>query len=119
MGLMVASLFFLSLTLYAGYRRGTLNPGKSYLYSIGNPFVTGNFFSLKRLGNKPDHHRSLACVQLCTIALYTDDPVCCVRQGRSRTTTEIHQRDPKLVDNPKKEGTVCMRDLSYTVRLPA
>ncbi|NGZ94794.1 MAG: hypothetical protein CV089_01450 [Nitrospira sp. WS110] len=124
MGLMVASLLFLSLSVYAGYR-GTFNPCQFDLHSIGNPFMTGNFFSLKSLGNKPDHHGSLACVQSCTMTLYTDDPVCCARQGRSRITTGIHQRDPKLVDNPKggmplnKEGILCLEDMSYIAHSPA
>ncbi|MBX3304006.1 MAG: hypothetical protein KF693_17480 [Nitrospira sp.] len=51
MRLMVASLLFLILIVYARYR-GSFSACHFDLRSIGNPVETGNFFSLKGLGNE-------------------------------------------------------------------
>jgi len=124
MRLVVASLL-IPFSVYARYR-GTLSANEFDLNSIGNPFGTGSFFSLKSLGNEQGRHRSSAHNQSADIALRAmDDPVFCDRQGRSRTMLGIHQRDPKLVNNPKrrnvikKEGMSCLENISYTTRPPA
>lgn len=121
MRLLVASLL-IPFSVYARYR-GTLNAHYFDLNSIGNPFETGSFFSLKSLGNEQGRHRSSAHHQSAAIALCaTNNSVFYNRQGRSRTTLGIHQRDPKLVNNPqmrnviKKEGMLCPKDISYTTR---
>jgi hypothetical protein len=101
MRLVVASLL-IPFTVYAR-NRGTLTANQFDLNSIGNPFWTGSFFSLKSLRNEQGRCRSSADNQSTAIALCaTDDPVFCDRQGRSRTTLGIHQHDPKLVNSPKR-----------------
>lgn len=101
MRLVVAGLL-IHFNVYARYR-GTLSANHFGLNSIGNPFGTGSFFSLKSLGSEQGRHRSSARNQSAAIALRaTDDPVFCDRQGRSRTTLGIHQYDPKLVNGPKR-----------------
>ena len=101
MRLMVASLL-IPFTVYARYR-GTLTANQFDLNSIGNPFGTGSFFSLKSLRNEQGLRRSSAHNQSVATALCaTDDPVFCDRQGSSRTTIRIHQRDLKLVNSPKR-----------------
>lgn len=121
MRLMVASLL-LPFTVDARYR-GTFNANQFDLNSLGNPFSPGSFFSLKSLGNEQGRYRSSACVQSAAVApCSADDPVVCERQGRSRTTIAIPQRDPILVNNPKrrevtkKEEMLCLGDISYTAR---
>ncbi len=101
MRLVVVSLL-IPFTVYARYR-GTLTANQFDLNSIGNLFGTGSFFSLKSLGSEQGRHRSSAHNQSAAIALCaTDDPVFCDRQGSSRTTLGIHQRDPKLMNTPKR-----------------
>jgi len=124
MRLVVASLL-IPFTVYARYR-GTLRANRFDLNPLVNLFGTGSFFSLKSLGNDQGRHRSSAYNQSAAIALCaTNNPVFYDRQGRSRTTLGIHQRDPKLVNNPKrrnvikKEGMLCLEGTSYTMRPPA
>ena len=124
MRLVVASLL-IPFAVYARYR-GTLHANLFDLNPLGNLFGTGSFFSLKSLGNEQGRHRGLAYNQSAAIALCaTNNPVFYDRQGRSRTTLGIHQRDPKLVNNPKrrnvikKEGMLCLEGTSYTMRPPA
>jgi hypothetical protein len=124
MRLVVAGLL-IPVSVYARCR-GTLSANQFDLNSIENPFGTGSFFSLKSLGSEHGRHRSSAHNQSADIALSaTDDPVFCHRQGPSRTTLGIHQRDLKLVNNPKrrnvikKEGMLCPEGISYTTRPPA
>lgn len=101
MRLVVAGLL-IPFTVYARYR-GTLRANKFDLNPIGNLFGSGRFFSLKSLRNEQGRHRSSAHNRSAAIALYAaDDPVFCDQKGRSRTTLGIHQRDPKLVNSPKR-----------------
>jgi len=101
MRLVVAGLL-IPFIVYARYR-GTLRANQFDLNPLGNLFETGSFFSLTSLGYEQGRHRSSAHNQSAAIALCTTDrPVFCNRQGRSRTTTGIHQRDPKLVNSPKR-----------------
>lgn len=125
MGLVVGSLLSLLSIVYAKCR-GMFHFCQFDIHSIGNPLVTGNFLSLKSLGNKPDHHRSVVCIQSAAISLQvTDDSVFCDQQGRSKTTLEIHEDALRLVNNPKngtplnKEGILCMEDISHTAPSPA
>ena len=100
MGLVVAGLL-IPFIVYTRYR-GTLRANQFDLNPLGNLFETGSFFSLKSLGNEQGLHRSSTHNQSVAIALCTTDgPVFCNRQGRSRTTTGIHQRDSKLVNSQK------------------
>lgn len=125
MKLIVTNLLFLPFYEYVRYC-STFNFCLFDLHSIKTPFVTGFFFSLKNLRNRPGRHRSVAYIQSAAIALHiTDNPVFCDWRGRSKSITGIHQRDPKLVDNPNggmplnKEGILCMEDILYTAPSPA
>ena len=116
MRLVVVSLL-IPFTGYARYR-GTLTANQSDLNSIGNPFGTGSFFSLRSFGNKQGRHRSSARSLPPSLSVPRMDPVFLERQGRSRTTLGIPQRDPMLVNNPKRRG-LCLEDISHTARPPA
>ena len=124
MRLMVASLL-LPFTVDARYR-GTFNANQFDLNSLGNPFRPGSFFSLKSLGNEQGRCKSSAGVQSAAFVRCSPGYLSWFeRQGRSRTTLGIPQRNPILVNNPKrrevtkKEEMLCLGDISYTAPSPA
>ncbi len=115
MRLVIASLL-IPFTAYARYR-GSLSTNQCDLSSHANLFGPGSFFSLKRLWNEQGRHRSSARNQSAAITVCaTDDSLFSNRQGRSRTTLGKHQRDPKSVNNPMKEGMLCLENISYPTR---
>lgn len=121
MRLMVASLL-LPFTVDARYR-GTFNANQFDLNSLGNPFRPSSFFSLKSLGNEQGRCRSSARNQSAAIApCAADDLVVCDQQGHSKSTLGIPQRDPIFQRGgkvTKKEGMLCLGDISYTAPSPA
>jgi len=115
---MVASLL-LPFTIDVTYR-GASGANQFHLNSLGKPFWTGSVLSLKNLGNEQGRYRSSARNQSDAIFLRTaDDSVFLERQGRSWTTVKMPLRDGHVGEQSKKEGILCLEDISYSWYPPA
>lgn len=98
MRLVNASLL-IPFTVQASHR--TLSTNQFDLSPVENPLGCSSFYPLKNLGSEQGLQRSSVHNQPAAITLCaTDDPVLWDRQGRSGITLEIHQPDPKPMNNP-------------------
>lgn len=117
MRLVVASLL-IPFTVHTRYR-DTLRANQFDLNSIMNPFETSSFFSLKSLGNEQGVIEARAIIGL---PLSRSVPLMIQYSAISKVAQgpllEYISVIPSC-EHSKKEGMLCLEDISYTTRSPA